>query len=100
MLSPLGKEKHNLLGLRSREPSMSRITRWLAEIPWSVLIVACLTLGLAPFAPPHVWEKITMLIRGDQLAAIDWFDLFFHGSPWIVLLLKLVLGKTDSVSGR
>ena len=61
---------------------------WLDELPWSILILACLTLGLAPFAPPHIWEKLQMLFRGELVRGIDWFDLVFHGAPWVLLLLK------------
>lgn len=60
----------------------------LDDIPWSILILACLTLGLAPFAPPHVWEKLQMLVQGRLVRAIDWFDLVLHGTPWVLLLLK------------
>jgi len=60
----------------------------LDRIPWNLLIIACLTLGLAPFAPPHVWEKLVMLWKGELHRPIDWFDLFMHGTPWIILVLK------------
>ncbi len=61
---------------------------WLDELPWSILILACLTLGLAPFAPPHIWEKLQMLSQGRLVRPIDWFDLVFHGFPWLLLLFK------------
>ena len=61
---------------------------WLDELPWSILILACLTLGLAPFAPPHIWEKLQMLSQGRLVRPIDWFDLLFHAAPWILLLVK------------
>ena len=61
---------------------------WLLEIPWSLLIIACLTLGLAPFAPPHIVEKLRMLFRGTLVRPIDWLDLAFHGIPWALLVLK------------
>jgi hypothetical protein len=60
----------------------------LDRVPWYLAILGCLTLGLAPFAPPHVWEKAMMLAEGRLVRAIDWFDLLFHGLPWIVLFLK------------
>lgn len=60
----------------------------LADLPWSLLVIACLTLGLAPFAPPHIWEKLQMLAKGQLVRPIDWFDLFLHGSPWVLLILK------------
>jgi hypothetical protein len=61
---------------------------WLDELPWSILILACLTLGLAPYAPPHIWEKLQMLAQGKLVKPIDWFDLVFHAVPWVLLLLK------------
>lgn len=58
------------------------------QIPWWVVIAACLTLGLAPFTPPHIVEKLGMLFRGELVKPVDWFDLFLHGAPWILLVLK------------
>jgi hypothetical protein len=63
----------------------------IAKTPWSLLILLCLTLGLAPFAPPHLWEKLQMLVRGRLVRPIDWFDLFLHAAPWILLLLKAIV---------
>ncbi|MBC8318252.1 MAG: RND transporter [Desulfobulbaceae bacterium] len=62
--------------------------KFLSDIPWSLLILGCLTLGLAPFFPPHIVEKIQMLVKGHLVRPLDWFDLFFHGIPWILLLAK------------
>ncbi|MDH4231762.1 MAG: RND transporter [Nitrospirota bacterium] len=61
---------------------------YLSKLPWSVLLIACLTLGLAPFSPPHIWEKLQMLSKGEIVRLIDWFDLFFHAMPWLLLILK------------
>ena len=63
---------------------------WLDQIPWAIVLVLCLTLGLAPFAPPHLWEKLQMLAERRLVRAIDWFDLLFHAAPWVLLLLKIV----------
>lgn len=60
------------------------------RIGWDILIIACLTLGLAPYRPPHVWEKLLMLRRGRLRRPLDWFDLFLHGTPWLLLTLKAV----------
>ncbi len=60
----------------------------LDKIPWPIVVVACLTLGLAPFTPPHVWEKLQMLFRGELIRVIDWLDLLMHGAPWIILIAK------------
>jgi len=60
------------------------------KIPLVLLIVVCLTLGLAPFMPePHIWEKLKMLATGALVRPIDIFDLFLHGSPWLLLIVKL-----------
>jgi hypothetical protein len=64
------------------------MTNFLDKMPWGMLILACLTLGLAPFSPPHIWEKLQMLARGQLVRPIDWFDLVLHGTPWVLLLLK------------
>ncbi len=60
----------------------------LDRLPWGVLVVLALTLGLAPFRPPHIVEKLGMLFRGTLRRPIDWFDLFLHGAPWLLLVLK------------
>jgi uncharacterized membrane protein len=60
-----------------------------------ILIVACLTLGLAPFMPePHLWEKLKMLTSGELINPVDIFDLLLHGTPWLLLIIKLVLLAT------
>ena len=64
---------------------------WLDKIPTTTLLIIALTLGLAPFVPePHVWEKLKMLINGSLSRPIDIFDLFLHGTPWVLLILKLI----------
>ncbi|HEY6011211.1 MAG TPA: RND transporter [Nitrospirota bacterium] len=67
---------------------------YIAKLPWGLVIIACLTLGLAPFFPPHIWEKLQMLQRGQLVRPIDWFDLFLHAAPWVVLMVKIVLQFT------
>jgi len=63
----------------------------------SAVVFLCLTLGLAPFAPPHLYEKLRMLYRGELVRAIDWFDLVMHATPWVLLALKIVTsGKRPS----
>jgi hypothetical protein len=75
------------------------MTAWLQNLPWIYVIIACLTLGLAPFAPPHIVEKIGMLMSGELTRPLDIFDLLFHGAPWILLIAKAgveLLAKTPS----
>ena len=65
--------------------------KFVQELPWAAIIIACLTLGLAPFNPPHIVEKIQMLVQGRLVRLIDWFDLLMHGAPWAALVAKIVL---------
>ena len=72
--------------------------QWLNGLPWMLVIMACLTIGLAPFVPePHVVEKLRMLFTGSLHKPVDIFDLCMHGAPWVLLLLKLAsLGLSKS----
>ena len=68
------------------------MTRWFERLPWTVVLIACASLGLAPFTPvPHVVEKLGMLFRGQLVRPIDWFDLVMHGAPWALLVAKAVV---------
>ncbi|MBV7379551.1 RND transporter [Maritimibacter dapengensis] len=62
---------------------------FLDDIPLGFVLLFCVTLGLAPFTPPHVWEKLNMLVDGTLVAPIDIFDFLMHGAPWLVLIAKL-----------
>lgn len=65
----------------------------LDQIPLNLIVIACLTLGLAPFVPePHLWEKLKMLTGGTLVRPIDWFDLLMHAAPFLLLGAKLVRG--------
>jgi len=71
---------------------MSTMRNFFNRIPLSILVVLCLTLGLAPFTPePHLWEKLKMLASGELTEALDIFDLLLHGTPWLLLIVKLFL---------
>jgi hypothetical protein len=61
---------------------------FVSKLPWGLVILACLTLGLAPFSPPHIWEKLLMLAKGRLVRPIDWLDFVLHGTPWVLLILK------------
>ena len=66
----------------------------LDSIPLAIIVVLCLTLGLAPFFPePHVWEKLKMVSSGTLVRPVDIFDLLLHGSPFILLGMKLTRFK-------
>ena len=74
--------------MKSSPTQAGRLLSWMDTLPWGLAALLCLTLGLAPFAPPHVVEKLNMLFRGALHEPIDWFDLTLHGSPWLLLILK------------
>jgi hypothetical protein len=64
--------------------------QWLDRIPISLLLPVAVLLALAPFVPePHLWQKLKMLADGALTRPIDVFDLFMHGAPLVVLILKL-----------
>lgn len=58
---------------------------------WKTVLFGCLTLGLAPFVPePHLLGKLRWVAGGAiGMQPMDWFDLFFHGLPWLLLLRLL-----------
>jgi hypothetical protein len=63
---------------------------FLDQVPWWLVLFFCATLGLAPFTPPHVVEKLGMLARGELVRVVDWGDLVLHAAPWLLLLAKAV----------
>jgi len=74
---------------------MSTLRKSFQRLPLSLLIVLCLSLGLAPFTPePHLLEKLKMLAAGELGKLIDVFDLMLHGTPWALLIIKLLLPLT------
>ena len=75
---------------------------------WKLFLIASLTLGLAPFNPPHIVGKLKWILGGNAFSGEqamqfkDWFDVLLHGSPWVLLVLSILLNlfallvKTDS----
>lgn len=61
---------------------------------WRIIILLCLTLGLAPFFPePHIFGKIKWILGGAEgMNSKDWFDVLLHGFPF-VLLFRLAIVK-------
>ena len=70
------------------------------DIPLLTILIFCATIGLAPFTPPHVWEKLVMLFSGTLVRPIDVFDLLMHGGPWVVLGVKLVRMRSGDQPGK
>lgn len=59
---------------------------------WSLVIIACLTLGLAPFFPePHIIGKVRWILGGAKgMQLMDYLDFAMHGLPF-VLLIRLAI---------
>ncbi|AUC86084.1 hypothetical protein CW731_12685 [Polaribacter sp. ALD11] len=64
---------------------------------WKIFLLASLTLGLAPFSPPHIWGKIQWILGGNAFSVEngmqlkDWLDVLLHGTPWVLLLISGIL---------
>ena len=62
---------------------------------YRIIVLLCLTLGLAPFFPePHIWGKLKWIAGGaNGMQLQDWFDVLLHGFPWL-LLIRIILIKS------
>jgi hypothetical protein len=60
---------------------------------WRIIILLCLTLGLAPFFPePHIWGKIKWLAGGGVgMTLMDYLDFLFHGAPFLLLIRRVYI---------
>ncbi|MDP4828088.1 MAG: hypothetical protein NWR73_10395 [Flavobacteriales bacterium] len=60
---------------------------------WKMVILMCLTLGLAPFFPePHLVGKIRWIAGGaNGMAFMDWLDFLWHLLPWLLLIRLIVI---------
>jgi hypothetical protein len=68
--------------------------------PYSILVPVAILLALAPFFPePHLVEKLRMLSRGELRRPLDIFDLFLHGTPLVLLLVKAGLDLARKLGG-
>jgi len=67
---------------------------WLDKLPLPSLLLVAVMLGLAPFVPePHLWQKLKMLVAGTLVKPIDIFDLVMHGTPAVLVAIKLIRGR-------
>ncbi|MBK8626710.1 MAG: hypothetical protein IPN86_14450 [Saprospiraceae bacterium] len=66
---------------------------------WSFVIMASLTMGLAPFFPePHILGKIRWIAGGAHgMSLMDWGDFFMHGIPWMLFIRLAVLKGWQAV---
>ena len=69
----------------------------IRNIPLIPLGIMSVLLALAPFAPePHLVEKLRMLGQGTLTAPLDIFDLFLHGTPLLLFILRLTILKNPT----
>ena len=67
--------------------SKSRLRQWL---PYEILVPVAVLMALAPFATqPHLLEKLGMLFAGTLARPIDIFDLVLHGTPTVLLAVRV-----------
>jgi rhodanese-related sulfurtransferase len=70
-----------------------------------IALIASLTLGLAPFTPePHLVGKIKWVLGGaNGMGIMDYWDLFLHGFPWVLLIyfgFQLLSGSDKKVNSK
>ncbi|MBU2906146.1 MULTISPECIES: hypothetical protein [Arenibacter] len=60
---------------------------------WKIVLLLCLTLGLAPYFPePHILGKVKWILGGAAgMKPMDWFDVLLHGFPFVLLIRLLVI---------
>jgi len=69
--------------------------QFIDNIPMAGILLLCVLLGLAPFVPePHIVEKLRMLSQGTLKKPLDIFDLLYHSTPFILLIIKLIRMKS------
>jgi hypothetical protein len=59
-------------------------------LDYRLIIPLVVVLGFAPFFPPHIVEKLRMLMSGTLKRPIDIFDLFWHAWPFALLAVRIV----------
>lgn len=69
---------------------------------YALIILACVTLGLAPFVPePHIFGKVRWILGGGRgMAWIDWWDTLQHGAPWLILLYFVTTDLIKKITRR
>jgi len=70
---------------------------FLRKVPTVPMAVVAVMLALTPFYPePHLLEKLRMLSHGELTKPLDIFDLFMHGTPLVLVFIKLFVLKKKS----
>ncbi len=65
------------------------------RIPMSILVTLAVLFAIVPIGAPHLWEKLGMLFNGSLSRPIDIFDLFMHGTPAVLLGIRLLSGNAQ-----
>lgn len=70
---------------------MSNIFKFIDRIPLFLLIMITVFFAIVPLnATPHLVEKVNMLFDGVLTKPIDIFDLFMHGTPAVLLVIRVI----------
>ena len=59
-------------------------------LDYRLIIPLVVVLGFAPFFPPHIVEKLRMLMAGTLKRPVDIFDLCWHAWPFALLAVRIV----------
>lgn len=76
---------------------MKRLRDGLAKLDWRWIGPLAIFALLAPWPmgpEPHALEKLRWLSEGHLRKPLDIFDLFFHTTPMLLLLAKLVVSRS------
>ena len=65
----------------------------LQGVSYKHLLVIAVILALLPPNNPHLVEKLGMLAKGELTRPLDIFDLIFHSSPLLLILLKWITNR-------
>ena len=76
---------------------LKNLFKFADEIPYSLLIIVSVFIVPAPFEPlPHFIEKLIMLKNGMLVRPLDIFDLFFHLSPILLIVIKMIRNQINA----
>lgn len=65
--------------------------KWIDNMPLFPLAVVAVFMAILPLhGTPHLLEKIEMLKAGVLERPIDIFDLFLHGTPAALLVIRVI----------
>lgn len=66
------------------------VLKIIDNLPFGPVMFLGTIFALMPFTPePHLWQKAMMIANGLYMAPIDWFDIFVHGGPALLVIVKL-----------